>query len=89
MYIYVHTNIYIHMHMYITDTCTYTFTFTHMWIWRVRSWRFFPNVNSLSPYLDPTVDDINPQHYLKDPKLDVVWYIPYSLGHAGFISSAV
>ena len=25
-----------------------------------------------------TVDDINPTHYHKDPKLREFWYIPYS-----------
>ena len=28
-------------------------------------------------------------YYLKDPKLWELWYIPYIMGHAGFISSTL
>ena len=37
----------------------------------------------------PTVDDINPQNYLKDPKLWIFWYLFRIMGNAGFISSTV
>ena len=28
-------------------------------------------------HLEIALDDINPEHYLKDPKIWELWYIPY------------